>query len=165
MAFLCTASEGLEHAEVLLEPNLEEMLQEGVHRLKERSTWKLWTWPSEPTPHMEQKEFVEAEAFRQHLVVSLWSVVHICVNELGKVSSRIRLGTNKSQYRGMNISAIVSCVSALLGAQPLPSQVVCAAHRAPNQTMLASRTSYLTFHIHTHTYTHTTHTYTGESHQ
>eukprot|EP00983_Pelagomonas_calceolata_P044196 1139200-Pelagomonas_calceolata.AAC.2 len=54
---------------MLLEPNLDEVLNEGVNRLKERSTWKLWTWPTQPTPHMEQREFVEAEAFRQHLVV------------------------------------------------------------------------------------------------
>lgn len=73
-----TAMEGMENADMLLEPNLEEVLQEGVNRLKERSTWKLWTWPSQPMPHVEQKEFVEAEAFRQHLVVSLVSCVSHC---------------------------------------------------------------------------------------
>jgi len=63
--------EGMENAEILLlEPNLDEVLSEGVSRLKERSTWKLWTWPTQPTPHVEQREFVEAEAFRQYLVVS-----------------------------------------------------------------------------------------------
>mmetsp|Transcript_9701 Transcript_9701/g.26290 ORF Transcript_9701/g.26290 Transcript_9701/m.26290 type:complete len:665 (+) Transcript_9701:145-2139(+) len=63
------AIESMESTELmLLEPNLDEVLNEGVNRLKERSTWKLWTWPTQPTPHMEQREFVEAEAFRQHLV-------------------------------------------------------------------------------------------------
>ncbi len=44
-----------------LEPTMEEVLEEGVNRLKARSTWKLWTWP------LDQKEFTDAEAFRQHI--------------------------------------------------------------------------------------------------
>lgn len=54
-----------EHLDMLamgMEPSLEEILDEGVARLKERSTWKLWTW----TP--DGQEFTDAEAFRQHVV-------------------------------------------------------------------------------------------------
>jgi hypothetical protein len=41
-----------------LEGTIDEVLDAGVERLKERTTWKLWTWPGEET------EFTDAEAFR-----------------------------------------------------------------------------------------------------
>jgi hypothetical protein len=41
-----------------LEGTIDEVLDAGVERLKERTTWKLWTWPAEET------EFTDAEAFR-----------------------------------------------------------------------------------------------------
>jgi hypothetical protein len=45
------------------ERTLEEVLDEGVDRLKHKSTWKLWTWPP------EDDEFYEAEAFRTFVLV------------------------------------------------------------------------------------------------
>lgn len=46
---------------ITLEPTLEEVLEEGISRLKERPTWKLWTWLA------DQKEFTDSESFRQHV--------------------------------------------------------------------------------------------------
>lgn len=46
-----------------LETSMEEVLDEGVKRLQEKSTWKLWQWAADNT------EFFEAEAFRQHVMV------------------------------------------------------------------------------------------------
>ena len=46
-----------------MDRTLEEVLDEGVQRLKQRPTWKLWTW----TP--ETEEFYEAEVFRTFVVV------------------------------------------------------------------------------------------------
>ena len=46
-----------------VEPSLEEVLDEGVRRLKEKETWKLWTWPLDGT------EFFDADAFRAHVTV------------------------------------------------------------------------------------------------
>ena len=48
-----------------LETSMEEVLDEGAKRLREKSTWKLWQWAADNT------EFFEAEAFRQHVMVSL----------------------------------------------------------------------------------------------
>lgn len=45
------------------ERTLEEVLDEGVDRLKNKSTWKLWTWLP------ENDEFYEAEAFRTFVLV------------------------------------------------------------------------------------------------
>ncbi|KAG1660965.1 hypothetical protein FOA52_005590 [Chlamydomonas sp. UWO 241] len=45
-------------ADELAEPTLEEVLDEGVRRLGERGTWKLWSWMA------ECEEFYDAEAFR-----------------------------------------------------------------------------------------------------
>ena len=56
-------TEGLDLMTMVLEPSLEEVLDEGVKRLRERSTWKLWTWP------MDGTEFVDADAFRAHVTV------------------------------------------------------------------------------------------------
>jgi hypothetical protein len=47
-----------------MEPSLEEVLDEGVTRLKERPTWKLWTWRLD---NNNNKEFTDAESFRQHI--------------------------------------------------------------------------------------------------
>ena len=55
--------EPLDLLAVGLEPTLEEVLEEGVSRLKDRTTWKLWTWP------IDQKEFLDGEAFRTHITV------------------------------------------------------------------------------------------------
>ncbi|GFH10793.1 USP domain-containing protein, partial [Haematococcus lacustris] len=43
------------------ETTLEDVLDEGINRLRERSSWKLWTWP------LDQSEFTDSEAFRQHI--------------------------------------------------------------------------------------------------
>lgn len=47
------------------ERTLEEVLDEGVGRLKHKSTWKLWSWIP------ENDEFYEAEAFRTFVLVRL----------------------------------------------------------------------------------------------
>jgi hypothetical protein len=63
-ALLTVAEVDPENLELLasIEPTLEEVLDEGVSRLKERATWKLWSWPA------EQKEFQDADSFRQFMV-------------------------------------------------------------------------------------------------
>ena len=38
--------------------NLVEVLDEGVGRLREKSTWKVWQWP------VGGQEFFDAESFR-----------------------------------------------------------------------------------------------------
>lgn len=58
--------EPLEAMPMGLDPTLEDMLDEGLARLKERGTWKLWIWASHTG---EQKEFLQAEAFRQYVTV------------------------------------------------------------------------------------------------
>lgn len=62
--------EPLDLISVGLEPTLEEILDEGARRLKERSTWKLWAWP------LDNQEFVDADAFRSHVTVSMMSLMH-----------------------------------------------------------------------------------------
>ncbi|KIY93744.1 hypothetical protein MNEG_14218 [Monoraphidium neglectum] len=46
-------------ADLALEASLEEVLDEGLRRLHERGTWKLWQF--------DDKEFTDAESFRAHL--------------------------------------------------------------------------------------------------
>ncbi len=48
---------------VAMEPTLEEVLDEGVRRLKDKGTWKLWSWMP------EGEEFFDAEAFRTFITV------------------------------------------------------------------------------------------------
>lgn len=43
---------------IKLEASLEDTLEEGIKRLKEKGTWKLWKWPR------TGEEFYDAEAFR-----------------------------------------------------------------------------------------------------
>lgn len=43
---------------IKLEPSLEDILEEGIKRLKEKGTWKLWKWPR------TGEEFYDAETFR-----------------------------------------------------------------------------------------------------
>ena len=43
-----------------LEPSIEELLEIGVGRLKEKSAWKLWQWLA------DDKEFLDADSFRCH---------------------------------------------------------------------------------------------------
>ena len=58
--------EGMELVSMPYDRTLEEVLDEGIQRLKQRPTWKLWTWAP------ETDEFFEAEAFRTFVVVSAW---------------------------------------------------------------------------------------------
>jgi hypothetical protein len=46
-----------------LETSMEEIVEEGVARLKTKNTWKIWQWSA------DGQEFFEAEAFRQHITV------------------------------------------------------------------------------------------------
>ena len=46
------------------ETSYEAILDEGIHRLQERGTWKLWTWTSESS-------FYDADSFRNYITVSL----------------------------------------------------------------------------------------------
>ncbi len=48
-----------------LEPTLEDILEEGVKRLQEKGTWKLWQWPR------DGRKFYEADSFRQILLTLL----------------------------------------------------------------------------------------------
>ncbi len=60
LAVVDVDSEQLDMLAMGLGPTLEEVLDEGIRRLRERgSTWKLWNWPG------EGKDFIDAEAFRQ----------------------------------------------------------------------------------------------------
>lgn len=47
--------------EELSGPGFEEVLDEGIRRLRSHGTWKLWSWMS------EGEEFYDAEAFRNFL--------------------------------------------------------------------------------------------------
>ncbi|KAK9841198.1 hypothetical protein WJX74_001758 [Apatococcus lobatus] len=47
------------HAAIAEPQNLAEVLEEGVGRLREKSTWKVWQWPA------GGQEFFDAESFRQ----------------------------------------------------------------------------------------------------
>ncbi|KAK9806100.1 hypothetical protein WJX72_001362 [[Myrmecia] bisecta] len=42
-----------------LEPTPEEILEEGIKRLQDKSTWKVWQWP------LGSKEFFDADSFRR----------------------------------------------------------------------------------------------------
>ncbi|GAX74273.1 hypothetical protein CEUSTIGMA_g1722.t1 [Chlamydomonas eustigma] len=53
--------EGLELITTGMDRTMEEVLDEGVQRLKDKSTWKLWTWMP------DNEEFYEAEAFRAYV--------------------------------------------------------------------------------------------------
>lgn len=55
--------EPLDPALLELEPSIEDVLEDGVKRLKEKGTWKLWQWPADGA------EMFDAEAFRQHITV------------------------------------------------------------------------------------------------
>jgi hypothetical protein len=44
-------------------PGMDEMLEEGLARLRERPTWKVWSCP------VDMSEFDDADAFRTHLQV------------------------------------------------------------------------------------------------
>ena len=46
---------------LVLEPSLEEVIDEGVRRIKDKGTWKLWQWPNDHT------EFYDADSFRTHV--------------------------------------------------------------------------------------------------
>lgn len=43
---------------VSLEPGLDKILDEGIRRLREKPTWKVWQWPP------DEREFFDAESFR-----------------------------------------------------------------------------------------------------
>ncbi len=45
------------------EPSMDEVLEQGVQRLQDKGTWKLWQWAP------DNLELFEAEAFRQHITV------------------------------------------------------------------------------------------------
>jgi hypothetical protein len=47
-AAAASAGDGLELV-LVQDPSLEEVLAEGVARLRRRPTWKLWTWPAPPS--------------------------------------------------------------------------------------------------------------------
>ncbi|GFR52505.1 hypothetical protein Agub_g15080 [Astrephomene gubernaculifera] len=53
--------EPLDPALLELEPSIEDVLEEGIRRLKEKGTWKLWQWPADNT------SVYDAESFRQHI--------------------------------------------------------------------------------------------------
>ncbi len=70
MLTLCDVSADAEAAELAaenpdggpvtinLEPTLDDVLEEGIRRLQEKNTWKLWQWPT------GGKEFYDADTFR-----------------------------------------------------------------------------------------------------
>jgi hypothetical protein len=64
LASAAALGEGLELITTGMDRTMEEVLDEGVQRLKDKSTWKLWTW----MPGNE--EFYEAEAFRAFVTVN-----------------------------------------------------------------------------------------------
>ncbi|KXZ54862.1 hypothetical protein GPECTOR_4g934 [Gonium pectorale] len=53
--------EPLDPALLELEPSIEDVLEEGIKRLKEKGTWKLWQWPT------DNAAMYDAESFRQHV--------------------------------------------------------------------------------------------------
>ncbi|GLC41576.1 hypothetical protein PLESTM_001216400 [Pleodorina starrii] len=53
--------EPLDPALLELEPSIEDVLEEGIKRLKEKGTWKLWQWPA------DNSALYDAESFRQHI--------------------------------------------------------------------------------------------------
>ncbi|EFJ48600.1 hypothetical protein VOLCADRAFT_104654 [Volvox carteri f. nagariensis] len=53
--------EPLDPALLELEPSMEDVLEEGIKRLKEKGTWKLWHWPA------DNAALYDAESFRQHI--------------------------------------------------------------------------------------------------
>lgn len=46
-----------------LEPSLEVVLEEGIKRLQDKGTWKLWQWAP------DNVELFDADSFRQHITV------------------------------------------------------------------------------------------------
>ncbi|GIL82776.1 hypothetical protein Vretimale_8343 [Volvox reticuliferus] len=53
--------EPLDPALLELEPSIEDVLDEGIKRLQEKGTWKLWQWPA------DNAALYDAESFRQHI--------------------------------------------------------------------------------------------------
>ena len=62
-ASVAALGEGMEIVSFGVDRTLEEVLDEGVERLQNKSTWKLWTWVP------DNDEFYEAEAFRSFVLV------------------------------------------------------------------------------------------------
>ena len=57
-AEIAAGAEPIPGAPLAPEPTMDEVLEEGISRLHERSTWKLWQWP------LASKEFTDADSFR-----------------------------------------------------------------------------------------------------
>ncbi|GLI67376.1 hypothetical protein VaNZ11_011557 [Volvox africanus] len=53
--------EPLDPALLELEPSIEDVLEEGIKRLQDKGTWKLWQWPA------DNAALYDAESFRQHI--------------------------------------------------------------------------------------------------
>lgn len=65
--------EPLDPALLELEPSIEDVLEEGVKRLKEKGTWKLWQWPP------DNAALYDAESFRQQITVCrVWCGLGAC---------------------------------------------------------------------------------------
>lgn len=48
---------------VVVDGNVVEILQEGLQRLKDQGTWKVWRWDAKSEP------YIDAEAFRREAEV------------------------------------------------------------------------------------------------
>jgi hypothetical protein len=46
----------------VIEPALDEILEEGLRRLQQKETWKVWQWPPDGA------DFFDAESFRQYML-------------------------------------------------------------------------------------------------
>ena len=58
---------GEEGEYLVMEPALEETLEEGILRMRDKGTWKVWTWPA--GSGVEQHAFYDSEAFRSFIMV------------------------------------------------------------------------------------------------
>lgn len=58
---------GEEGEYLVMEPALEETLEEGILRMRDKGTWKVWTWPA--GSGAEQHAFYDSEAFRSFIMV------------------------------------------------------------------------------------------------
>jgi hypothetical protein len=86
-----------------LEPSIEDILKEGMKRLKDRKTWKVWQWLPDGT------ELYEAEAFRQHIAVRqpggslsiLHGLLHPCVQSYRQTAKRSPWHAGEAHPRGV----------------------------------------------------------------
>jgi hypothetical protein len=59
----CAEPELIDAGAYIIEPALDEILEEGIKRLQQKETWKVWQWPP------DNADFFDADAFRQYMQV------------------------------------------------------------------------------------------------